>query len=100
MAVTYDPSGHAPFIGMPDTVELAIELNGTVAVTGSEPFVDVSGATAGSSLTATGTGVVAGYPDVAVELTCDCAESQCSYRMGINGELPGGQEIIYSLDIF
>jgi cysteine-rich repeat protein len=98
VSVAYDASGHDPFIGMPGTFELAFEVNGIAAVTGSAPFVDVTGTTSDGSIAATGSGVVAGYPDIDVELTCDCAQATCTYRMGVSGGLPGGDEIVYSLE--
>lgn len=112
--VISDPAGHKNYIGLPGSATLTI--NGpflgdiikslkagadtmSISVTGPSPFVNVSGTLTGNSFTAQGTGTVAGYPNVSVKMIGSFDEmggSSGTYEMGANGELPGGQSIIYS----
>ena len=97
--ITYDPLGHGPFIDMPGTLDLEFIIDGDGSVTGPPPFVDVTGVATGGSFIASGTGTVAGNPDIEVGLTCICGDRTCTYQMGISGGLPGGDLIEYSFDV-
>jgi hypothetical protein len=100
IAVIADPSGHSPYIDMPSTIELEVS-GGSINITGPAPWVAVSGEIASDgSFTATGVGTVAGYPGISVSMQgsfTGTGELDAKYSMGINGGLPGGQSITYSL---
>ena len=95
-----DPAGHAPFIGeMPN--QLTVTVTGsTITISGGGAFVRVSGTLAGGgAFVATGTGTVAGFSGTSVsfagQLTDDGITGE--YTMGVNGNLPTGQPITYSV---
>jgi len=69
------------------------------------PFVSMTGSlnTMTGSFTASGSGTVAGVPNVSVRgigmLEPSTGIMRFTYTMGANGELPGGQPITYSISI-
>jgi len=97
--VMSDPGGHAGFIAMPSSTELDIRI-GSISISGADPFVDVAGDLAeDGSFSVSGAGTVAGFPDVTVSFdgifTPTSLEGQ--YTMGVNGELPGGEPIVFDV---
>lgn len=106
--VTSDPAGHAAFINMPASQVLTVATSGSnITITGASPFVNVAGTdydpnyTAGFNFTASGTGTVAGYPNIDIKLTNGYVPAAGNtvvgqYTIGGNGGLPGGQPIVYS----
>jgi hypothetical protein len=115
IVVTLDPAGHEDFVGMPEQMQLAVLITRdtstgaiTIDITGPPPWVALHGTaqfgpgftSAGGEFTATGQGTVAGYPNVTVDFSGSVTTSgglQGTLRMGINGELPTGQSISYSV---
>lgn len=75
-------------------------------VRANPPWVNVDGAiVADGTFTASGTGVVAGRPNVQVRMNgrlTGCSSSAWigagSYVTGAGGELPGGQSITYAVN--
>ncbi|HAE40189.1 MAG TPA: hypothetical protein DCG57_16385 [Candidatus Riflebacteria bacterium] len=96
-----DPSGHVSYIGMPVQIANQIHVNGSIfGFSGSTPFVNVTGTINGAgNFSATGIGTVAGYSNVSVNAsgTWDGSSRSGTYEMGANGELPGGESIIYAI---
>ncbi len=92
-----DPGGHRPFTGDPVSSPLTIIGTGgsQVSVMGSPPFVNVTGSVIQSNgschLSASGSGNVAGFSNVAVtlDLSNSSGNTTGSYQMGSNGELFG-----------
>lgn len=105
---TNDPAGHASFIGDPLINPLQFSINGTTAVTAPAPFVNVNGGGLSTieddlcSFSTTGTGIVAGNPDVTVVLSGiinpENGNTALTYSMGTEGGLPTGQAIDYFFD--
>lgn len=82
-----------------------VNHNGSmVSLMAAPPFVNVTGPKTGMMFTATGTGTVAGFPNVAVEALGDFMSSgsmwsiSFRYNRGVNGELPGGMSSDYDCD--
>jgi hypothetical protein len=94
-----DPGGHYQFIGDPFQQPIIFTITGwSITATGESPFVNVSGSVySRCHFTASGSGAVAGYPDVAVVMGGSFSNSTVSgmYIMGGEGELPGGQAITF-----
>ncbi|MGB2768779.1 MAG: hypothetical protein WBC88_03520 [Candidatus Zixiibacteriota bacterium] len=94
-----DSSGHYQFIGDPFQQPIIFTLTGlSITATGELPFVNVSGSVYSQcTFTASGSGTVAGYPDVTVVMGGSFSNSTVSgmYIMGGEGELPGGQAITF-----
>ena len=96
VSVLSDPGGHNPFIGLADVsdVQLVLSSDGTITISGSAPWVTVTGTRdpATGEFWANGTGLVAGLPNVTVSmhgiLTCD-NDMSTQYTMGVQGELFG-----------
>lgn len=98
--VQSDPGGHAPFIGeFPPSIHLAISGN-DLLMTGNSPWVELAGDIQNDgSFTCSGTGLVAGIPNVLVVF-----EGQASIdgpsgvlTMGAGGELPGGEAAVFAV---
>lgn len=71
---------------------------GTVTLSGAGRWVDVTGPiNADGTFVATGTGTVAGFPNISVRFTGRYLIGRLSgeYAVGVNGGLPGGQPINY-----
>lgn len=70
-----------------------------MSCTGTAPFVDVTG-TLGSdcSFSLSGSGTVAGYPNVSIKMTGSGATGKLvgDYVMGAGGELPQGKAMTVS----
>lgn len=105
LVVSIDPGGHRGPIGLPP--ELVINVSTSpFAVRADPPWVNVSGAIVpDGNFTANGAGVVAGRSNVQVRMTgrlTGCSSSAGtlagSYSMGVEGELPGGQAITFSVN--
>jgi hypothetical protein len=102
--VAQDRGGHAQFVGMPRNMALEVSF-ASVHIRGHEPFVDVSGTIdASGSFDASGRGTVAGFRNVSVRMSGtlrDCSDTAgtmtAEYSMGTNGELPGGQPIVFAV---
>lgn len=97
--VISDLGGHAAFINMLEELALQV-LSGSVVVEGPAPWVAVSGdINPDGSFVATGRGTVAGYQNIAVsfEGTVSMNHLQGEYSMGVEGGLPGGRAITYSV---
>ncbi len=112
-----DPSGHDCCIGMPDNITLTVEIfedifgNFTWAIDGPDPWVRVFGNAVGGgdpdigfTLTGTGSGTVAGFPDITVEFLGGFRPDDPirpiltgKYDMGTDGGLPGGMPITYEV---
>lgn len=95
-----DPAGHLPFTGNPTLNPWTFSItDSAINVTGLPPFVPVSGTVnqADCSFQASGSGVVAGRPNVSVRMQGSFRSSVSgTYTMGAGGELPGGQPIIFN----
>ena len=98
---TTDPSSHSPYVGDPFAEPLTVTITGsTVTIAGVSPFVAVMGTIdSGCNFTATGSGVVAGYSDIKVEMkgTFSSGGLSGTYEMGADGGLPGGESITYAI---
>jgi hypothetical protein len=97
-----DPAGHYEFIGNPFASPVSVASSGgTLAVNGNAPFVNVSG-TIDDACTfhGTGSGTVAGRPNVSVKMDAEVTENGFSgtYVMGAGGELPQGQPLTLSFE--
>jgi len=93
-----DAGEHREFIGEPFANPITISVNSPLQVIGTVPFVEVTGEVDGDcSFTATGSGVVAGYPDVSVTMSgaYTAGTVTFTYTMGAGGELPGGEAITF-----
>ncbi len=72
----------------------------TLTITGDGSFVDVTGTVSESGeINATGTGTVAGFPNIAVRMTGTLrgGDLNAQYAMGTNGGLPGGFPIVFDM---
>ena len=88
-----DPDGHDCCTNMPDNMTLQVEIEAeNIAISGPPPFVAVSGGLTGNSFFATGTGPVAGFPDIDVQFegTISGGDLNGFYAMGTDGDLPPG----------
>lgn len=99
-AVVSDPGGHAPFIGdFPPLLEVAIAGN-AISMFGDPPWVTVEGTIqSNGSFTCSGSGTVAGFPDVQVDFVGQALPGALSgtLTVGADGALPGGTSVIYSV---
>jgi hypothetical protein len=100
--VTVDPAGHEQFIGMPGTEDLIVEIEGTtITITGPAPWVIVTGnLNPDGSFKVTGSGIVAGYPNINVEFDGTITTKDGlvgDYMMGVGGGLPTNRSITYHL---
>lgn len=99
--VVSDPGGHSEFIGpFPPEVQVGIVGN-EIAVSGASPWVNVAGTIdAEGSFTSSGSGVVAGFPDVTVTFNGQATASGISgiLTVGAGGELPGGDAAVYAVN--
>ncbi len=98
--ISDDPAGHHPFVGMPESLDLNVAIDGLeISITGAAPWVGVSGTIKGGEFFASGAGTVAGNENIAVDfqgtLTSDALAGL--YTMGANEGLPGGLSIIYEI---
>jgi len=98
-----DPAGHQEFVEqaapMPGELEVIVE-DGTITIRGDAPFVEVTGTIGDDgSFTATGSGTVAGRPNVTVafEGTLTDGTLAGTYALGVGGELPQQQAISYDV---
>jgi hypothetical protein len=85
---------------MPSNLVLEV-FQSEINIRGPDPWVEVTGTLADDgSFTATGTGTVADFPDIAVTfegtLTSDGLAGD--YTMGAEGGLPTGQPITYRVE--
>ncbi len=109
ISVAEDPAGHALYIGMPGTLNLTVTANSTITIAGLDPWVYITGIwEADLSFTATGSGTVAGYPNIVVTYE----GAYISYTslgqaavllfgdltMGAEGGLPGALPITYRVE--
>jgi hypothetical protein len=94
-----DPGNHYQFVGDPFQQPLDFVISDpSISATGQAPFVDVTGTIdEGCSFTANGSGTVAGYANVTVQMSGAFADGAVdgSYSMGVGGELPGGEAITF-----
>ena len=97
-----DPGNHAAQIGFPASANtLIIDFTGSFgqqrAVSGSSPFVFVSGGWLGAdcAFVANGTGTIAGQSNVGVRLqgTWTNGTLNLTYTVGTNAELSGGATV-------
>ncbi|NIM95372.1 MAG: hypothetical protein GTO18_16880 [Anaerolineales bacterium] len=98
--VIFDPSFHEPHVGMPDSMMLSFDWS-TSTFGGEHPWVDVVVDIAeDGSFTGNSIGTVAGFSDVSIAFagTFDGENLAGEYSMGVNGELPGGDAITYSVE--
>ncbi|MCA9837173.1 MAG: cadherin-like domain-containing protein [Trueperaceae bacterium] len=103
-----DPGGHKPFVGDPLAKPLTIVIGpGSFTSSAPAPFIDVLGeplvlSDGMCTFTAMGRGTAAGFSDVDVLLSgvINPADKrmQASYKMGTEGEFPGGQAYILDFD--
>ena len=91
---------HNPFTKGEEIEKIDVS-QGSIVFSGDPPFVTVSGERdeTDGSFTAGGSGVVAGYPDIAVtfEGTLTTEGLSGEYTMGADGGLPGGQSVTYAI---
>jgi len=96
--VQSDDGGHAEFIGeFPPSVEMEIDDH-DVFINGEAPWVGVAGTIEDDgSFTCTGSGTVAGFPDVQVDFTGQASPDGLSgtLTVGADGALPGGTSVVY-----
>ncbi|HEX5035579.1 MAG TPA: hypothetical protein VFX30_00250 [bacterium] len=96
--VESDDGGHAEFIGdFPPSVEMEIDGH-DVFINGEAPWVGVSGTIEDDgSFTCTGSGTVAGFPDVQVDFLGQASPDGLSgtLTVGADGALPGGTSVVY-----
>jgi hypothetical protein len=100
--VKEDQAGHDGHILMPSTLPLDMvwTLSG-IKIDAASPWVEVDGTLAeDGSIEASGQGVVAGYPGIAVsfEGTLDGDALVGVYGMGVKGGLPSGLPIYYDIE--
>ena len=99
--VDSDPGGHAPFVNLQSaTLTSSISLP-NLTISGSHPST-VTGtgplSTATCTGSATGTGVIAGFPGIRCDytnVTISGSQLTGSYTCGVGGGLPGNQPIRY-----
>ncbi|MCC6272744.1 MAG: hypothetical protein IT572_04705 [Deltaproteobacteria bacterium] len=100
VSVVSDPGGHAPFIGeFPPILEVNIAGN-AIGMFGDPPWVTVEGTIeADGGFTCSGSGMVAGFPDVQVDFVGQAAPGALNGTLtfGADGALPGGTPVIYSV---
>jgi hypothetical protein len=100
MSVKKDNGGHKGFIKMPGSMTLTAR-ECSLCIDGPFPWVNVHGELeSDGSFMASGSGTVAGYRNIAVTFqgTISGGQLQGDYTMGVNGGLPGGQPIVYSVN--
>ncbi len=92
---------HNPF-AKGEEIEKVDVSEGSIVFSGNPPFVTVSGERDESdgSFSAQGSGVVAGYSNIAVAFEGTLTEEGLSgeYTMGAEGGLPGGESITYVIE--
>lgn len=69
LAVTSDPAGHDQFTRYSTVKQIQMVLdasNGTVDITGDSPWVEIKGTVNNNAVSASGSGTVAGFPNVSV----------------------------------
>ncbi len=123
-SILSDPSGHEPFIQLLNALDALTArffgsavgapgaapntaATGTVVIEGNGNWVAVTGTLQDDgSFSGTGTGTVAGFPNVSVTFTgtIDFDETTGApvsitgtYTMGAGGELPGGNPAVYTI---
>ena len=101
---TDDPANHELFIALcRGLTQLGLtEGNLTLTITGTPPFVTVTGSfTATGDFSGTGRGTVAGNANVGVAaqgtFTITNGQGRLSYTMGTGGELPSGRAVTYEI---
>ena len=94
---------HKEFVLMPDTMPISVTIGLTetnsISFSGPPPFVSVDGLLLeDGSFDASGSGVVAGFSDIDVNLTGTINEDalHAEYTMG-GGLLPGGEDIVFDV---
>lgn len=103
-----DPGSDADFVGMPSNVTLRFEYFGQEVgeLRGPQPVIEVGGNTikepgGGWSLFHGGAGPLHGIQLVDCifdgHLSADATALYGTYRMGTEGELPGGEEVVYQV---
>jgi hypothetical protein len=102
IVVKSDPAGHAPYIGMPNAIDIRIDIRtGSITIANAGPWVGVLGALAANGgFEGTGRGTVAGYPNVLVVfagIVYDDGRIAGDYTMGAGHELPSGEPITYGI---
>jgi hypothetical protein len=102
LLVTVDPAGHKQYSGLPDSEELNVIIeSNTITISGPAPWVTVTGnLNPDGSFKATGSGSVAGYPNINVEFdgTISAKDGLAGdYTMGVGGGLPTNRSITYHL---
>lgn len=99
-SVVTDEGGHAEFIGtFPPSVNLEISGN-ELAISGEAPWVSVFGTIEDDgSFVCSGSGLVAGFPDVQVDFTGQATPEGISgtLTVGADGALPGGTPVVYNV---
>ncbi|MEX0788561.1 MAG: hypothetical protein WD040_07165 [Anaerolineales bacterium] len=92
-----DLAEHFGFIGLPAAMDMDVRQS-DITFDGPDPFVDVVGVwNENDSFEATGSGRVAGFPDVTVRMVgmITYERYEAYYIMGAGGELPQGQSITF-----
>lgn len=100
MGVQQDPGGHRQYVDMPEQLTVTAR-EGSVILEGPAPWVAVSGELGpDGSLSANGSGTVAGYSGITVTFEGSVSMSRLvgEYTMGVDGGLPGGQAIVYRVE--
>ncbi|MEP7358424.1 MAG: hypothetical protein ABI847_14350, partial [Anaerolineales bacterium] len=100
ISVLSDKAEQASKIGMPDSMDLILEAEGTANFSGSDPWVAVTGQpNTDGVFKATGTGTVAGVEGVAVLFEGRFVGGRLSgqYTLGTNGRLANEQFITYQV---
>lgn len=97
MDVLLDLAEHLGFVGMLRELDMDVRQS-DITFDGPDPFVDVVGVwNENDSFEATGSGTVAGFPDVTVRMVgmITYERYEAYYIMGAGGELPQGQSITF-----
>ncbi len=95
-----DPGFHAIPIGAPVTTTFeVVQQESALTMAFEKPFLPVSGTVnSDGTFELTGTGEVAGIPNIQVEAIGNFNSIHMAYTIGVNGGLPGGFPITYFLD--
>jgi hypothetical protein len=102
ISILEDPGEHGPFIGMPDKLELKVQIlePGSILIEGPEPWVNVIGTIEDGQIFAQGEGTVAGFESIVVLFQGAVSGEglQGQYTMGADGGLPGRLPIVYLVE--
>lgn len=104
--VDQDPGGHKIFVDLPIEQYLRVQIvreagepMAEISISAPAPFVDVIGTIENGVFTATGVGTVAGFPGISALFEGSITNPLVGlYTLGVDGGLPGGEAISYSVE--